>query len=207
MYIELYGIPGVGKTTTCDELVKAENYIKIKKIKNLKEINFITAIKTIPKYLSIMNYIYNEYCRTMFINITKKERSVFRKSLFVCLYHYYDTYDKKEVYVTDHGIIQSLAENSFLLLYDRIIFWKNLLHLLPSKNNKSIQLDLLPYDVMFRAKKRSFEEMSTYARDMNDLSTYMLFFERIGREFNNSITVDASKKVNIIIKNIIKELK
>ena len=191
MYLEFFGMPGVGKTTARDNLLGRFGYVKITKVKSILDMEPKYSFMAWFKMMSIYRFVRGKYY------VSNKEWKRFKRSLFVCLYHYYKTRHKCGVYVTDHGIIQTLSQLSLLKIETDIEILGTVLKKLPYENVSYVYLKADSHKVMKRGKKRG-----KFERDVNELTEYMLMYDRVGMRLSGVDFIDATKS----IKNIMTQL-
>jgi len=159
MYNEVFGVPGVGKTTFCNK----SNNVVIKKINNIMNLKIKYCFKPLYKTKKLYSFISD------YIPITKKERIRFKRGMFVCLYHYYITIDNNKQYISDHGMIQTLSQIKGLHNINDNDFWIKVFNILPPINGTYINKNI--NDIMKQGKQRS-----TFDRTTNELRSFQKFF-------------------------------
>ncbi len=197
MYIELYGLPGAGKSTQAALLSR-----------KLKGINRLQAIDNKSYNLQVLGNILMSpgfAMKIMWMGIRISKRGIWRQALgcihdFYLSLYFWKKYAKTGLFVSDHGFVQILTQaphlREFLVSHpDRL---RSLIRGMPTGNAKYIFVSLPKKQAQLRRKE-----------DVHDETVYReseIVFNK-ANPIIRPLQIDASKSISEIMESIVTHLK
>ncbi|MHA1679120.1 MAG: hypothetical protein ACTSW3_10185 [Promethearchaeota archaeon] len=205
MYIEFFGLPGVGKSTICNLLSKdAAKFILRERKKSIKSLNLILVLKSFPSFLFF--YIFLAH-KLFFIYKNKLSFFKFSKALSLSFYEYFESKTVGQIYLRDHGLIQTLAQSKEL----RALLIKD--HYLRSKIIKKIKklpcamFVYLKSDIKTAKDRAALRDGKLNLRSLPIYLTFVTFFDSFSSELtDNSIIFDANNNSEDLKRSFLSKL-
>jgi len=208
MYLELFGMPGVGKTTMYNLITdRNNNYVKICKNHLFYNLNIIPLFKALVISNKIYKLVKNEYFNQSKYLDNIDNFCKFKNSLVVAFYFYYKYKDNISNYITHHGIIQTLSQLKFLREYKNEVFYNKLIKLLPIENIKYVYLKANIATAYKRGSKRAKENKYNHNRTEIEMRHFFYFYNYFGKHLKNIFYINGEKELkDININFILREL-